>query len=246
MNEETTTKKRWLLPITILLLLIGGFTWWYIKGSNESFTEEASGEDKIVLEEAGNSIDSAFEKANQTIQETDKMPTTSGMIDSNGNWVPNKSEPKSIKLPNNVSIETYAASGEDKLNMFLSDPASKASEDLWFDFNDFIFVKNKATLIKGYENQLNNLKEILAAYSNLKIKIGAYAISENENTQNSKLSLDRAKTVYQSLLSHGVAKESFDKKSPYVVLNEVNCKEENTNPEGKAKNCRIAICVTEK
>lgn len=244
--NENTTKKRWLLPITIFLLLLGGFTWWYIKGSKENFTEEASGEDKVVLEEAGNSIDSAFEKANQTIQEADNMSTiTSGIIDSNGNWVPNKSESKSIKLPNGVSIETYTSSGEDKLNMFLSDPASKASDDLWFDCFDFIFAKNKATLISGYEKQLNNIKEILTAYNNVKIKIGAYAISEKENVQNSKLSVARAKSVYQSMLSHGVTKESFDK-LPYIALNEVNCKEENTNPEGRAKNCRIAICVTEK
>lgn len=244
--NESTTKKRWLLPITILLLLIGGFTWWYVKGSSENFTEEASGEDKIVLEEAGNSIDSAFEKANQTMQETDKMPTTTaGMIDTNGNWVPNKSETKNIKLPNGTSIETYASSGEDKLNMFLSDPASKVSDELWFDCYDFNFAKEKATLMKGYENQLNNIKEILAAYNNVKIKIGGYAFSENDNAQNTKLSIARAKSVYQSLISHGVSKDFFDK-LPYVALNEVNCKEENTNPEGRAKNCRIAICVTEK
>jgi len=86
-----------------------------------------------------------------------------------------------------------------------------------------------ATLQAGSQEQLRNVAEILKAYPNVHVKVGGYTDNRGDAAANIRLSQQRADSVKQQLTGLGIAVEA-----------------DNSSEEGRRKNRRISLHVTQK
>jgi outer membrane protein OmpA-like peptidoglycan-associated protein len=146
------------------------------------------------------------------------------------------------KLPNGVELNIPQFGIENKLLTFIQDSSKPVDDTTWFNFDRLLFDTGKATLQSSSEEQLNNIGEILKAYPNVHVKIGGYTDNTGNPTANQALSEARAKSVMDSLVSKGIdpsrlASEGYGDQHPVG---------DNATEEGRAKNRRIALRVTQK
>lgn len=142
-----------------------------------------------------------------------------------------------VKMDANVAADGVEA----KLVEFIKSdkPVDKTT---WFTFDRLYFDTAKASLKPESETQLKNIVEIMKAYPKVKLKIGGYTDNKGADAYNLKLSTDRANTTYHKLVGMGVAAdrlayEGYGKEHPIA---------DNATEEGRAKNRRIDVRVTEK
>ena len=112
----------------------------------------------------------------------------------------------------------------------------------WFDFDRLLFDTGSATLQPASEDQLHSVAAILAAYPKVKIKIGGYTDNTGDQAANLKLSQDRADSVKAELQKLGVAPDRMESQG----YGEDHPVADNTTDEGRQKNRRISLRVTEK
>lgn len=146
------------------------------------------------------------------------------------------------KLPNGVELNIPQFGIENKLLSFIQDTSKPVDDTTWFNFDRLRFDTAKATLDASSEEQLNNIAEILKAYPNVHVKIGGYTDNTGDPAANKTLSEARAKTVMDSLAAKGIdssrmASEGYGDQYPVG---------DNSTEEGRAKNRRIALRVTQK
>jgi OmpA-OmpF porin, OOP family len=146
------------------------------------------------------------------------------------------------KLPNGVELNIPQFGIENKLLAFLQDSSKAPDDTTWFNFDRLLFDSGKATLQPSSEEQLNNVAEILKAYPNVNVKIGGYTDNTGDPEANKTLSEARAKNVMDALVSKGIdasrlSSEGYGDQYPVA---------DNSTDEGRAKNRRIALRVTQK
>lgn len=168
---------KWLLP----LLLLGLAAWFLWKQCDKPATTTTDGTDTLSVVE-----DSA------AISGTDTMTM--------------ERQSTTVTLPNGTALNAYAGGIEDQVVMFLnSDEYTNATEEelknRWFNFDNLNFEFGTTTLTAESQVQLENLKAILAAYPDAKVKIGAYTDKKGDDAVNKKLSQDRADAVKNALNS---------------------------------------------
>ncbi len=128
---------------------------------------------------------------------------------------------------------------------FVEDAAKPVDKTTWFNFDRLLFETGKATLAAGDAgtvDQLKNIAGILKCFPKVKLKIGGYTDNVGNEAANMKLSDARAKNVMAELVKLGVAADRLSAEG-YGVQHPVG---DNTTEEGRAKNRRIAVRVTEK
>jgi K(+)-stimulated pyrophosphate-energized sodium pump len=118
----------------------------------------------------------------------------------------------------------------------------KIDKNTWFDFDRLLFESGKSVLVPSSQDQLKNIAEILKAYPNVDLKLGGYTDNVGKETDNIKLSGDRAAAVLSELEKLGVDGNRLDSEGygPKFPVGD------NTTEEGRAKNRRISIRVTKK
>jgi outer membrane protein OmpA-like peptidoglycan-associated protein len=146
------------------------------------------------------------------------------------------------RLPNGVELNIPQFGIESKLLSFIQDSSKAVDDTTWFNFDRLRFDTAKATLEASSEEQLNNIAEILKAYPNIHVKIGGYTDNTGNPDANKALSEARAKSVMSSLAGKGIdssrmAAEGYGDQFPVG---------DNSTDEGRAKNRRIALRVTER
>jgi outer membrane protein OmpA-like peptidoglycan-associated protein len=146
------------------------------------------------------------------------------------------------QLPNGVSLNIPERGVEARLLSFIQDKNKTATETTWFDFDRLYFTPGSATLRPASEEQLNNIAAILAAYPNVRMKVGAFTDNVGSADRNLELSRDRANTVVSELVRRGV---SPDRLAPegYGEQNPIG---DNSTAEGRARNRRVSMMVTQK
>jgi len=144
-------------------------------------------------------------------------------------------------LPGDVDLQIPAGRMEDHLLAFIQDP-SKAADETWFDFDRLLFDTNSATLQPASQEQLRNVATILKAYPNVHVKIGGYTDNTGDANANQLLSQQRADTVKQELIGMGIGAERLEAQG-YGDQHPVA---ENTTEDGRQKNRRISLRVTQK
>ncbi|MFN0200026.1 MAG: sodium-translocating pyrophosphatase [Bacteroidia bacterium] len=148
----------------------------------------------------------------------------------------------SKKLSSGVELKFKGGSVEDKLIQFLDDKNQAINKKTWFDFDNLLFDTGKSTLQAASMEQLKNVSEIMKAYPNVNIKLGGYTDNQGKPEANLKLSGERAKSVLAELQKLGVdakrlASEGYGQEHNVAP---------NDTEEGRAKNRRISINVTQK
>jgi outer membrane protein OmpA-like peptidoglycan-associated protein len=147
-----------------------------------------------------------------------------------------------MTLPDGTELNAPANGVESKLIAYLSDPNSTVSEDKWFDFDRLLFDTGKATLQPASQEQLNNIGAILKAYPKVKIRLGGYTDNTGDAAANVTLSDARANGVMAELAKLGTDAGRMSAKG----YGEEHPVADNTTEEGRAKNRRISLRVTEK
>jgi len=142
------------------------------------------------------------------------------------------------KLSSGVEVKGAKTGVESSLIGFLEEKKS-VDKEAWFNFDRTTFASGSAVLDASSEGQLNNLAEILKAYSNVKLKIGGYTDNTGDEANNVKLSQERADAVVASLTEKGIAADRLDAEG-YGSQHPVAT---NDTPEGQAQNRRMALRV---
>jgi OmpA-OmpF porin, OOP family len=145
-------------------------------------------------------------------------------------------------LPGGIVLNIPQNGVENKLLLFIKDPATQADSETWFDFDRLLFDTNAATLQPSSQEQLQNIANILKAYPNVHIRIGGYTDNQGDAAANLKLSQDRADSVMQQITVLGVDPSRMDAKG----YGEDHPVADNATDVGRAQNRRIAMRVTQK
>jgi OOP family OmpA-OmpF porin len=204
----------WLLPVVLLgLLVLGGLIWIFNRG--------------------GNSADTAVSKVSDTASQA-------GTAVANGAAALGAFFQTS--LPGGVQLNIPQNGMENKLLIFIKDPAAQVDKETWFDFDRLLFDSNSANLQPSSQEQLQNISNILKAYPNVHVRIGGYTDNQGDAGANLKLSQDRADNVMQQIIVLGVDPSRVDAKG----YGEDHPVADNFTEAGRAQNRRISLRVTQK
>ena len=146
------------------------------------------------------------------------------------------------QLPNSVSLNIPERGVEAHLLSFIRNNGKTVDETTWFDFDRLSFNPGSATLRPESQEQLNNIAAILAAYPNVRMKIAGYTDDVGSADRNLRLSRDRANTAKAELVRRGISPdrlvaEGYGEQYPVA---------DNATEEGRARNRRVSMQVTQK
>ncbi len=147
-----------------------------------------------------------------------------------------------LKLPDGTSLDAPTLGVESRLITYLNDGTAVVADETWFDFDRLLFDTGKATLQPQSQEQIGNIAAILKAFPKAKVRIGGYTDNTGDAAANMALSQARADTVMAELNKLGVDPARMDAKG-YGAEHPVA---DNATEEGRQKNRRISLHVTEK
>jgi outer membrane protein OmpA-like peptidoglycan-associated protein len=145
-------------------------------------------------------------------------------------------------LPGNVSLSIPWNGVEARLLTFIQDPSKGVEPATWFDFDRLLFNTDSVTLRPESQEQLGNIAAILQAYPNVHIKIGGYTDNTGDPQSNLNLSQDRANGVMAELVTLGISPDRLEAQG----YGEQFPVADNSTAEGRAKNRRVSMRVTQK
>lgn len=105
-------------------------------------------------------------------------------------------------------------------------------ENIFFDFD-------KSVLLPQSYVELRNLQILLTNNPNMQIELSGHTDNKGKDKYNMQLSLNRAKAVYDYLVSQGIDK----KRIKYKGFGSHNPIADNKTPEGRAKNRRVEFKI---
>jgi outer membrane protein OmpA-like peptidoglycan-associated protein len=171
-----------------------------------------------------------------------RVEETASTVQSQPVAAPNLGEFVKRQLPDNVELNVPANGVESRLLAFIQDPSKAPDTTSWFDFDRLLFDTGATTLRPESQEQLKNVAAILKAYPNVHIKVGGYTDSTGDAAANLKLSQGRADAVVAGLTALGIDASRLEAKG-YGEQYPVG---DNTTEEGRAKNRRVSMLVTQK
>jgi outer membrane protein OmpA-like peptidoglycan-associated protein len=146
------------------------------------------------------------------------------------------------KLPGGLEINVPERGTESNLIAFIEDPTRPVDETTWFDFDRLNFETGSAELQATSREQLLNVAAVLKAYPGVELKIGGYTDNTGAAAANLRLSQARADNVRKELISNGIEPDRLEVEG-YGAAHPIA---DNSTAEGRAKNRRISLRVTEK
>ena len=146
------------------------------------------------------------------------------------------------RLPNGAELNIPRFGIENKLVDFIEDSSKPVDKTTWFDFDRLLFDTGKSTLQVSSQEQLGNIAAILKAYPKVKIKIGGYTDNTGDKAANLALSSARATTVMNTFVQAGIDQSRLSAEG----YGDANPIADNATEEGRAKNRRISVRVSEK
>lgn len=217
--EKERSKGIWLLPLLGLLLALGA-AWW--------FTREKEADVAV----------------NTTAKETNVDTTFSiGKLGADGDFIYNEGDSITLTLPNNIGeLHVGKYSTEAKLVNFLNDKEAliDTAKGNWFEFTNLHFKTGSAELTDASSTQLTNMVAIAKAYPAAKFKFGGYTDNTGDEAANIALSQKRADAVTAMVTKLGASATSFVEAKGYGPAFPVA---DNSTPEGRAQNRRVAVNV---
>lgn len=145
-------------------------------------------------------------------------------------------------LPSNVSLRIPSNGVESKLIAFIEDPARSVDADTWFSFDRLEFDSDSATLTPASSEQLQNIAAIMKAYPQVKVTIGDYTDNQADAAYNMKLSQERATNTMNAIVNLGIDPSRVEAEG-YGATHPLA---DNSTPDGRQRNRRVDIRVTNK
>jgi OOP family OmpA-OmpF porin len=221
---------KWLIPILIVLIA----AWWLMSrsGCNETKMEGMTDTLSTRVDSIGSSIEAIGSRIDSSL----------GKLNEAGDFVRDLGATISKKLPDGAEISIAENSIENKLISFIEDKDKPVDKTTWFTFDRLYFETGKTTLKPESQDQLKNMAAILKAYPNVHLKMGGYTDNTGDASLNKTLSNDRANAAMQELVKLGIdanrlSAEGYGPEHPIAS---------NDTPEGRAKNRRIDVRVSQK
>jgi OOP family OmpA-OmpF porin len=146
------------------------------------------------------------------------------------------------ELPNGVYLNIPERGVEARLLSLVGNKDNTVTETTWFDFDRLEFNPRSAMLRPESQEQLNNIAAILMAYPNVRLKVGGFTDNMGNAGQNLRLSRDRANAVVAELVSKGISPDRLTAEG----YGEQNPVADNSTEEGRARNRRVSMMVTQK
>ena len=146
----------------------------------------------------------------------------------------------SIPLPGGSSILVPAGSFNYNLARFLADGSQTAPQT--FVFDRLNFETDSTQLTADSQSTVTNLSQILNAYPTAQLQLSGHTDNTGTSDANQRLSLDRANAVKQLLVDRGVAADRITT-AGYGPDRPIAS---NDTEEGRAKNRRLELTVTQK
>jgi outer membrane protein OmpA-like peptidoglycan-associated protein len=143
------------------------------------------------------------------------------------------------QLPNNLSLRIPSNGMESKLIAYIDDPAPVGTGTA-FSFDRF--ETDSATLRPESSEQLRNIADILKAYPNVRVKIGGYTDNTGDAAQNVQLSQARSAATMNHIAGLGIDPSRMEAEGH----GSANPVADNGTPEGRQRNRRVDISVTQK
>lgn len=230
-DSAAASGSRWLVPLAILGAII--LAWLLYRAFSGAGTPPAAAPVVAAADTAKNAATAA----------SDAASTAANAVSNTANaaWAA-LGEMTKVKLPDGTELNVPANGVESRLIAYLNDPNSKVSDDKWFDFDRLLFDTGKATLQPASQEQVGNIAAILKAYPKVNIRLGAYTDNTGNAAANVKLSDERANGVMGELVKLGTDAARMSAKG----YGEEHPVADNATEEGRAKNRRISLRVTEK
>ena len=143
-------------------------------------------------------------------------------------------------MPNGIYLNSPERGVEARLLSLVKD--NTVTDTGLVDFDRLEFNPGSATLRPESQEQLNNIAAILMACPNVRLKIGGFTDNMGNADQNLRLSGDRANAVVAELVRKGISPdrltaEGYGEQSPIA---------DNSTAEGRARNRRVSMMVTQK
>lgn len=148
--------------------------------------------------------------------------------------------PARIPPPAATNIPVPRASLDNNLASFLADGSQTAPKTFAFDHLNFETASTQLTA--DSQGTVTSLSEILKAHPDAQVRLSGYTDNTGAPNANQKLSLDRANAVKQMLVNGGIAADrivttGYGQNRPIAS---------NDTEEGRAKNRRLELTVTQK
>ncbi len=147
-----------------------------------------------------------------------------------------------VTLPNNVKISVPEQGVETRLLTVVQDQGAPAGQNAWLTFDRVLFHTGTATLRPESEEQLRNVAAIVAAYPNVRLKIGGFTDNQGDADRNLKLSQARANAVMAQLVRFGVSPDRLQA----VGYGDQFPVADNGTPQGREQNRRVSMLVTQR
>lgn len=212
-----STTLKWLWPVVLAILFIGVLLW---------FANWNTSSVKVAVNTPGTG------SSNGASQAGNAATNAAASIGSFAN----------VSIPGGVDLNIPENGMENKLLMYIKQPNARVSRETWFEFDRLNFEPGLANLQLSSQEQLENIARILRAYPNIYVGIAGYTDNQGDAATNLKLSQDRANAVMAHLIAFGVDPFRIDAKG-YGQDHPVA---DNSSQEGRARNRRIALRVTQK
>ena len=170
---------KWLLPLLLLALA----AWFLLKQCDKKETTTVTGttDSSAVVTDSASTV---------VVGDSATVTTTK--------------ESTTVTLPDGNTLNAYKGGIEDQVVAFLNSDEYKTADEAalknkWFNFDNLNFEFGTTKLTPESQVQLDNLKAILAAYPDAKVKIGAYTDKKGDDAGNKALSQKRADAVKAAL-----------------------------------------------
>jgi OmpA-OmpF porin, OOP family len=145
-------------------------------------------------------------------------------------------------LPSNKQIEIAEEGIEGRMITLIENRGQPLERTQWFEFDRLHFQTGSSNLTPDSRAQVQNIADILSSYPAVKIKIGGYTDNVGEPSANQRLSEARAQRVMTELITLGVNALRLEAEG----YGEQFAIADNSTSEGRARNRRIAVRVTER
>ncbi len=234
-DSAAASGSRWLVPLAILGAII--LAWLLYRAFSGAGTPPVGAPVAAAADTARNAAATAATAASNAAGSAANAVSNT----ANAAWAA-LGEMTKVKLPDGAELNVPANGVESRLIAYLNDPNSTVSDDKWFDFDRLLFDTGKATLQPASQEQLGNIAAILKAYPKVKIRLGGYTDNTGDAAANVKLSDERANGVMGELVKLGTDAARMSAKG----YGEEHPVADNATEEGRAKNRRISLRVTEK
>lgn len=223
---------KWIIIVALLALA----AWYFFgqKGCNDAVNSPLASDS---LQAKGDTL------LNNLTSDAKNIGTAiGGAVNEAGDWVYELGNQTTIKLPNGEELHVGEKSVEKHLVDFIQDENETVDADKWFPMDRLYFETGEATLKDESGEQLKNIADIMAAYPQVKLKLGGYTNNTGPENLNKKISAERAKVAMEKLLGMGVsssrlASEGYGSSHPIA---------DNSTEAGRAQNRRIDINVIAK